>query len=327
MRWKRRRYLWRAFRSRHALRSVTDNTDQISTADILLFATMRDEAIRLPHFLDHYRALGVTHFLIVDNGSTDGTAEQLARSPDVSLWQSANSYKASRFGMDWINHLLRRYGSGHWCITVDTDEILTYPDWPNLSLGDLTARLDRLGLPNFGALMVDLYPKGRLADQSYAPGQDPFETLRWLDRPDFTAKRQEPVGNLWVQGGVRRRVFFADSPARAPTLNKIPLVKWRRAFAYVNSTHSMLPRALNAAYYDFDGKRMPSGALLHTKFLDLIVARSGVEKARGEHFGDGRLFTDYYDALSSNPDLWFEHSIEYQGWKQLEDLGVIKGTT
>ena len=32
-----------------------------------------NEALRFPHFLEHYRALGVSHFIVVDNNSTDGS--------------------------------------------------------------------------------------------------------------------------------------------------------------------------------------------------------------------------------------------------------------
>ena len=37
--------------------------------------------------------------------------EYLLAQPDVSLWSTDASYKAARFGMDWINHLLRRHGT------------------------------------------------------------------------------------------------------------------------------------------------------------------------------------------------------------------------
>ena len=41
--------------------------------------------------------------------------------------------------------------------------------------------------------------------------------------------------NLAIQGGPRAR-FFAKDPRRAPTLNKVPLVRWQRGYVYVNST-------------------------------------------------------------------------------------------
>jgi hypothetical protein len=78
-----------------------------------------------------------------------------------------------------------------------------------------------------------------------------------------------------VQGGVRARMFFGKDPRRAPTLNKTPLVRWDRRYAYVSSTHSLLPRRLNHVYDTTGGEKL-SGILLHTKFLHTIV-----EKSRG----------------------------------------------
>ena len=56
---------------------VSDKTGQIAPDDILAMATVRNEVVRLPFFLDHYRKLGVGHFLFVDNGSDDGTRAYL----------------------------------------------------------------------------------------------------------------------------------------------------------------------------------------------------------------------------------------------------------
>ncbi|MFN3293421.1 MAG: glycosyltransferase family 2 protein, partial [Gemmobacter sp.] len=148
---------------------------------IRLFATVRNEAERLPFFLDHYRRLGVGHFLFVDNASTDGTVDLLAGQPDVSVWTTPHSYKRSRFGMDWLNWLLLRHGSGHWCLTVDADEILIYPHWETRPLPALTAWLDDHDVPALGALMLDLYPKGPLDQARHVPGQDPTEVLTWFD--------------------------------------------------------------------------------------------------------------------------------------------------
>lgn len=322
LRWKRRRLLWRALRARRRLRPVEDRTDGIARGEILLFAVMRNEATRLPHFLRHYRALGVGHMLIVDNGSSDGTAEALAEQADVSLWSTPDSYKGSRFGLDWLNWLLMLHGHGHWCLTVDADEILIYPHHDQRDLHDLAARLEAAGHRAFGALMLDLYPSGRLGGQTYVAGDDPFDLLRWFDAVGYRAVRQPGLRNLWVQGGVRERCFFANRPRRSPTLNKLPLVKWNRRYAYVNSTHSMLPRRLNLAYDGPDG-HAPSGVLLHTKFLPSIVERSAEEKVRRQHFGDPAAFDDYYDGLIDDPVLWSDDSVEFRGWRQLVELGLM----
>jgi hypothetical protein len=85
LRLARKRLLLRAWRKGRELAAVVDRTARISPGQVLLFCTLRNECPRLAHFLRHYRALGVGHFLIVDNGSDDGSGAFLADQPDVSL--------------------------------------------------------------------------------------------------------------------------------------------------------------------------------------------------------------------------------------------------
>lgn len=327
LRYKRRlrrlRLLWRADRKSKELSLVSRKTQALRRDDIVLFATMRNEMRRLPFFLDHYRKLGVGHFLIVDNDSEDGTLAYLGAQPDVSVWHTQASYKAARFGMDWLTCLQWRYGHGRWIVTVDADELLIYPDWPLQDLRDLTRALDAKGIRAMQALMLDFYPKGHIEDQTYTPGQDPLQVLQWFDAYGYWAQRQAKLGNLWLQGGPRARYFYASEPERAPTLNKIPLIRWDRAFVYVNSTHNALPAYLNHRQAK-KGCGGPTGILLHTKFLPDAPARAGIEKARGEHFADGASYADYYDRLHANPDLWCsDASYRYEGPEQLLRLGLM----
>ena len=290
--------------------------------DILLFSTVRNEAARLPWMVQHYRRLGVGHFLFIDNASDDGTREFLLEQPDTSVWETAASYKAARFGQDWITALMLRHGLGHWCVQVDADELLIYPHWQTRPLPALTGWLERSGQRSFAAMMLELYPQGPLDAQPYRPGTDPVKVLPWFDAGNYTLRHNPLLDCLLMQGGVRARTFFGAMPNRAPTLTKLPLVKWGRDCVWVNSTHSALPRALNRVYAA-DGGMGTCGALLHTKFLHLVVERARVEKARGEHFGNAPVFDDYYDAVMAAPDLWCAASARYQGWRQLERLGLI----
>ena len=326
MRWKRRRLLFRALRKRRQMQPVVDRTGQIAPDDILGAATVRNEIVRLPYFLEHYRRLGVRHFLFVDNSSDDGTREFLAEQPDVSLWTTAHGYKQSRFGLDWLTWLLIRHAHGHWCLTLDADELLIYPYWETRPLKALTEWLDGEGVEMFPAMMLDMYPKGRLSEQRYEPGQDPTEILSWFDAGNYTIQRQMPKENLWIQGRARARVFFEKEPRKAPTMNKTPLVKWNRRFVYVNSTHGMLPARLNRVY-DRDGGEYASGILLHTKFLDTIVDKSREELDRREHFANSDLYDDYYKGLIDDPDLWCDASSRYRGWRQLEAMGLMSRGT
>ena len=217
---------------------------------ILLFATVRNERLRLPYFLEYYRKLGVDHFLIIDNASDDGTSEYLARQTDVSVWHTAHSYQASRFGASTgRNWLLRRHGHGRWVLSVDADEFFRL----SVLRQSPGACVDRLGwMPMasdpFSSMMLDMYPKGEVGAQTYTEAQNPFEIACGFDGGNYMISRNSIYGNLWIQGGPRARALFADNPADAPALNKIPLVKWHRSYVYVHSTHMLLPRSLNRVY-------------------------------------------------------------------------------
>jgi glycosyltransferase involved in cell wall biosynthesis len=322
LRQRRRRYLFRALRKARQLTCVADRTATIGRCDILAAMTVRNEMLRLPYFLDHHRKLGIDHFLIVDNASDDGTGDWLARQPDVSLWSTPHSYRLSRFGVDWLTWLQIRFAHGHWCLTLDADELFIYPYWETRDLRALTDWLDDQGQRSFAAMMLDMYPEGALSDAHYCAGQNPTDVLAWFDAGNYGITRQEPLGNLWIQGGVRARVFFGDDPRKAPTLNKTPLVKWHRSYTYVNSTHQILPPALNKTYGTC-GEERTSGILLHTKFLHVVIDKSAEEKMRKQHFNNSALYEDYYDGVIANPGLWCARSHRYAGWEQLEALGLM----
>jgi len=320
MRWKRRRYRARAMLKARELRLI--RRGRWKRDAILLFCTIRNEIERIDWFLEHYRGLGVDHFIFVDNGSTDGTRARLLEAADCTLYATEASYKAARFGMDWINWLMLRHAHGHWCVVADADELLIYPHWDTRELRALTGWLDRMGQQVMPAMMLELYPKGPLDETPCRPGMDPTEALNWFDAGNYTITHKPLLDCLLIQGGPRARHFFRGSPNRAPTLTKLPLIKWSLHNAWVNSTHAILPRALNRCFAT-DGGEAISGVLLHTKFLATVVEKARIEKARGQHFGNAPVFDAYYDQLAAAPDLWCESSTRFTGWEQLEALGLI----
>ena len=322
LRLQRKRWRIRAFRKRRELTSVVNRTGQIKRDDLLVFCTQRNERIRLPYFLQYYREMGVEHFFIVDNNSTDGSLEYLAEQPDVSVWSARSSYKRARFGVDWLNWLQMRYAHGHWALTVDPDEFLVYPFCDTRPLRALTDWLDASSIKSFSAMLLDMYPKGRLDDQPYHEGQNPIDIASWFDSGNYTIKRNPRFANLWIQGGPRSRVFFPDAPEKAPALNKVPLVKWDRRYAYVSSTHMLLPRGLNQVYDEWGGEKA-SGVLLHAKFLDTFSAKAAEELERSEHYAASVEYKAYADRLKDDPQLWCKWSEHYINWRQLEILGLM----
>ena len=322
LRLERKAWQYRAFRKRRQLTPVSNRTGRIGNRDVLCFATLRNEMVRLPYFLKYYREKGIDHFLMVDNGSDDGGREYLAEQPDVSLWTTRHSYRKARYGVDWLNWLQRKYAHGHWTLVVDVDEFFVYPFCDTRPIPALCDWLDGADVKSFGAMLVDMYPRGRVDDVAYRSGQDPFRIAEWFDSGNYTIQRNPKYRNLWIQGGPRARAFFADNPKKAPALNKIPLVKWQRNYVYISSTHMLLPRGLNLVYDEWGGERT-SGALLHAKFLNTLTEKTAEEMARGEHFAASREYKAYREGLQAHPDLWCRWSERYINWRQLEILGLM----
>lgn len=309
-------------RKRRQLLPVSDNTGRVRDGDVLVFSTFRNENPRLPYFLKYYRDMGVRHFFMVDNGSEDGGGNYLTEQEDVSLWYTDGSYKRARFGADWLNWLARKYAHGHWALTVDPDEFLVYPFCDTRPINALTDWLDASSIKSFGAMLLDMYPKGRIDEVPYRRGQDPLEIAEWFDAGNYTIEKNKRFGNLWIQGGPRMRVFFPDRPERAPALNKIPLVRWHRSYTYVSSTHMLLPRGLNFVYDEWGGEKA-SGLLLHTKFLSTFAEKAEEELTRGQHYAASREYRAYAANLRDNPDFWCRWSEKYINWRQLEILGLM----
>ncbi|MEM7058273.1 MAG: glycosyltransferase family 2 protein [Pseudomonadota bacterium] len=315
----RRRLQLRALWKARELTVVKDLTADMPPGPIL-FSTVRNEAVRLPFFLDYYRRQGVVHFLIVDNGSTDGTSDLLCDQTDVSLWQARGSYKNSRFGVDWLNVLLSRYGPGRWILVADPDEFLVFPHLER-GLAPLLRWLDSTGAESFGVLLLDMYGDGPVDTAVCNAGENPIDVAPFFDSGNYFVTRDSFYQNLWIQGGPRMRVFFADKPEAAPALNKIPLVRWQKGFVYKTGAHDLLPRRLNRTYAR-NGGSVTSGVFLHAKFMDVLTDKVTEEMERRQHYADSAEY-ESYAGQGSTVSLKTDQSTRYTSWQQLCDLGLM----
>lgn len=304
------------------LELISDRTKTIQKNDLLAFVPARNEGIRLAYFLDFYRAQGVQHFLFIDNGSTDDSVDFLKKQKDCSIWYTEASYRNSNFAVYWLNYLLRRYGSGHWCLTLDPDEFLIIPYAETRTIEDLTRFLDEERRHSFFSIMLDMYSRGPVNEANYQRGQDPLEVCDWFDPTGYDQIINKRYQDCWVQGGVRRRLYFQENPHQAPSLNKTTLVRWKPHYYYVSSTHSLSPIRLNRAHYR-DATLAPTGCLLHFKYLSLFQEKVAEELKRGQHYAGSREYKKYQQGLDKNEALWCPASTQYQGWEQLVDLGLM----
>jgi hypothetical protein len=178
-------YQWRLRHFGKQLKLRVDHTAAMKKSDVMLFMCLRNELFRLPFFCDYYRKLGVNHFLIIDNDSTDGIQEWAKSQPDVSLWHTKASYKASNFGMEWCNFLLRKYGTGHLCVTVDPDEFLVYPCMESRNLRELGEYMRMEKREAFHVVMLDAYSDRPLNETIYRSGDNPWDIAPFFDRDGY----------------------------------------------------------------------------------------------------------------------------------------------
>jgi hypothetical protein len=312
----------RAF-AQYRLTRVDDNELSIAPGEVLCCATVRDEADRLPFFLDYYERLGVDRFLVIDNESRDETRELLLDRPNVHLWRTDMHYARANYGMAWIEVVLRAYGRDHWCLVVDADEMLYYPELETRSLHDLCASLDQQGSTALPAVLLDMYSDGPLRDATCHPGKNPLEICRFFDR-DFCHSHQEhatPWRNIdGFSGGVRRRVFGDETDV---FLSKVPLIRYTDDQILFAGMHGTDVPGEQVAY--------ERGALLHVKFTARFVERLEEEiQSRSEWSAQSEPYSRYESMLNERPNLSLYHplhSVELRESRQLAALGIMRNAS
>ena len=301
------------------LKLVQNKLGAMQPRDIILFCCLRNEQFRMPFFARYYRDIGVKHFIVVDNGSTDSFPEWAAKQPDFSVWRTTASYRDSHFGMLWLNDLLRRYGTGHWCVVVDPDEFLVYPYMETRSLKALAGYLEEEKRHCLHVVLLDAYSDKDIEETILKEGADPFTVCPFFDSDGYIQVPGWGEG-IWIRGGPRLRVHNSQKPDWAPALNKIPFIKWRAHFHYRLSTHDAWPFYLNKAHSP--GEVSPTGALFHFKFIGSLIGKAEEEMKRSEHYADSREYKRYLEkkkACFYEPTL----SVCYENPQQLNDLGLM----
>lgn len=283
--------------------------------EIRLIMILRNEALRLPYFLQYYTDLGVDRFFVMDNMSTDESVSILLGHPRAHVFQTAEPLARQAY---WRDVLLRRYGVGHWCVVLDTDEFLYYPHMDRVSLRELCALLEREGASAMQCALLDMYPKEPLCEARYRQGEDPrltagyFEaaTMREVPWPNaFPARSDGPLHVYW--GGVRLRVFDDDA-----CLSKISLIRFQESHLLTGGIHFVEQASIARA----------RGATLHFKFLPSIVERARDEAQREAASGDAIGHKRIVAKLDENPrlTLYSDESVALRSSAQLLDLGLMR---
>jgi hypothetical protein len=197
-------------RQRSDLRRLDNRAASAHRDEICAFLVVRNELLRLPFTFKHHRALGVQRFFVVDNASSDGTIDYLLGESDVHVYETSDSYQDARNGIDWLELLLHMYGQDRWCLLLDADEHLVYPECETLSLQEFCRRLEERGLNCLATSFVDLYADIAIADTHLSSTRPPIEICRFFDPRGYCRFPSSVTHMPRIFGGARARLFWPE---------------------------------------------------------------------------------------------------------------------
>jgi hypothetical protein len=290
---------------------------QAESGDVVVLSVLRNGMPWLRTFLAHHRELGATHFVILDNGSNDGTREHLLQQSDVTLLASDAPYK--HYENTFKRYLCDKFARERWCLFVDVDELLAYPGMDRKSLADLVHFTKEQGFDAVVNQMLDLFADGPMSGMPDGADLDLREVCRFYEIQDIERARYAPHETTVVpdnvkmhSGGIRKRVFGTDNG-----LTKVSLFFNGNGLAPFHAWH----HARNARVADF------TVALLHFPFNRQYRDKVVEAAASGRY---GWLTTDEYRSYAAimrdNPGLSLRSaaSREYLGAEQLVAEGFLQ---
>jgi glycosyl transferase family 2 len=333
-----------------SLKSLNGNGAKLS-GGVPLICPVRDEIAFLPAFLAHYRRMGVSRFLFIDNDSCDGTTDYLVAQPDCRVFHTADSFRAANFAMDWINEIIEILNLDGWLIYVDVDEHLVFPDIENTGINEFCERMLASGFDCVNAAMIDMYPSGSFLEVRVGPEQKPSDVMNWFDADyvfrEWPRRPWDKRGGFLLQvlGGPRCRLLSdLDTEARHGAIfytvaNQVDRVVDRIPLGMMPLLARMAPREMPAQQkrplnYVKPGFRYINShvgtnvkvssdmtALLHYKFCGELKRRFEM-KAEGNHYRRGLSYMQLENAVAA----WRQSSLCYPGSRQYRssaDLATV----
>lgn len=284
--------------------------------DIIAFIPARNERLRLPDCLNHHRNLGVDRFVVLDNGSGDGSIDFLLTQPDVDIISTENSYAEAYSATFWHERIVARYGFDRWYLILDADELLVYDGAPHRSLHDLADHLTKWGCKSLYTPMIDMYSDRPFDQVDYEGGHSMLAACPYFDGTSYT-KVIEGFGVFKISGGPRRRLLGEGGKVFKHAITK-------RAFFFWDRT--LWRKSIHTLFIPGDENIGQSGALLHFKFLGDFADRVASAIAEKQHWRAAKEYEIYAAALKKGglQTLMYEGSTRYVGPRSLLDCDLME---
>jgi hypothetical protein len=338
---------------------------RVPAEGVVCLALAHNEADKVEDFLRHHRELGVVHFFIVDDNSTDSTAEYLQSQRDVTLFvPDGTNYREHK--VRWRSDILDSHAVGRWVLLPDMDELFVYPFCDRSDIGRLTDCLDREGAQAVFAPMVEMYADAPLDRRIYQPGESMLETYPFFDTDGYRLisgkgkyLKRYPTPPLDMYGGPRERLFYDFGQHKLSAARRWGLAR----FGHLG--RSMMPtapeRAGNLLARLAISRKAPRppllmskigllkwrkglrfsggphaisessklsnvwGALLHFKFIDL-PREIAYRTQRQQHAGGAVHYKKLALKGGFDRSPIYEGSRRYNSWRDLADCGLLRST-
>ncbi|WP_068315510.1 glycosyltransferase family 2 protein [Polycladidibacter hongkongensis] len=308
---------------------TTEKVPDLQHKKLICISVMYNEELRLPDFLRHQRNLGVDHFLIIDNNSTDKTAEILDNSIDVTRFHTKESYKNNRFR--WLKIVADRLAKNKWVLILDADELYVHPLWPERKLPQLCEYWDKQNKSAIFSPMIDMYSDQDLNNISYKAGDSLIACCSFFDPNGYRfqgkSNSKNQIPGFTIKGGPRERVFYNKktnkkwvnitknflfksityrSPrllfalqnllikrfvcADSPAMSKVTLLKWNSTIDAGNGLHQLKGNVKLADEWC---------SILHFKYLQDFSEKVNSAIARKTHNNNSEEYVRYKSIVDS----------------------------
>ncbi len=141
---------WRAAHGKVA-RIDTNPIPRKAHDELLAFVNVVEPGPSLSRLLTHYDDLSADRVFMLVNKERDAEARSLAGvRANLHAFVKGTSNRSIHLA---LRSLLRRFANGRWCVLLDSDEVLSYPNVETLPLKQFCHRLDDNG---FGAVVGEI---------------------------------------------------------------------------------------------------------------------------------------------------------------------------
>jgi hypothetical protein len=258
--------------------------------ELVVTCLMRNGELHISSFLEHYRSLGVAHFVVLDNGSTDKSIEMLSREDDVTLLQTSAPNHA--YDKTMKRFLAKQYCQGHWCLCADIDELFHYPLSRYIPLRSFIQYLEVGAYNAVITQMLDMFseiPFHKLVSNANDRLREKYNLYDlsevYTTEYSFGIVPDERIRMHW--GGIRKQVFGTDNGLTKVSLFFMdtsikPFVKWHHA--------------VNARIADV------TCVLLHFPFVSSFTEKAK-EAVQSQRYGyvTTNQYQHYHNELAQNP--------------------------